>query len=231
MKSGREPSTLGVVLGGVAVLALLVASAFGLVHMATAAKTAPSLAGLWRLDPSKSDMPGGHGGGHGGWGAGAGGAGGGAWGGGHHHGGMGGDGGMGGGFGHHGGHEGMGGGPPDSTRMGGAMARRLPDLIRIQQTANDVTFADSAGSALLQVLTSTSNAGAPEPGAQAEQFTGKWNGDHLEFKRPGPGGQDVTQKIHLEDKGRTLVIETKIPGNGERPGRDLKRVYRMEGTS
>lgn len=125
----------------------------------------------------------------------------------------------------------MGGGPPDSTRMG-AMARRLPDLIKVDQTAGYVSLGDSTGAMLLEVLTPTSSSGVPaEPAAQTEQVNGKWNGDRLEFQRPGPGGHDITQKIYLEDKGGTLVLETKIPGNGERPGRDFKRVYRKEGAS
>jgi len=235
MKSGNQQTILGVVLGSIAVFALLVVSATGLVHIATAAKSPPNLAGLWRLDPEKSETPGAQGG-HGGWGGGGGGSGGGGGGwGGHHHGGMGGGGGgggMGGGWGHHGGgdHEGMGGGPPDSARMGGAMARRLPDLIRIEQTATSVSIGDSAGTALLQVTTPASS-NDTVPATAADQVQGKWDGVKLEYKRPGPNGHDITQRVYLEDKGRTLVLETKIPANGERPGRDFKRVYRKEGTS
>ena len=49
--------------------------------------------------------------------------------------------------------------------------------------------------------------------------------------RLSAGGREISQEIHVEDKGQTLVLETKIPGDGERPGRTIKRVYRKEGAS
>jgi hypothetical protein len=186
------------------------------------AKQPPDLSGEWRLDPTRSESPHPRAG-RGGWG----GRGGGGFPGGRR-GGRGG-GGMGGGMeggmrgGERGGDEDR--GPADSTRGGAARMGRLPDWIRIDATAGRVLFSDSTGAALLLVRTGSGGTGAEaEPGARLE-LDGTWKGDRLEVKETGPRGGKVEQQYQLEDKGRTLVIQTKIEPSGPRPSITVKRVY------
>jgi hypothetical protein len=178
----------------------------------------PDLTGQWRLDAQHSDMPqrppggGGYGGGggHGGWGGheggGYGGGGGGGWGG--HEGG---------GGGHHGG----GGGEASAE----SRPVRLPDLMHVTMTPALVSFEDSTGAVVREVATVSAEADTFAHAPGALHVPGEWKGDKLVIEREGPRGK-VTETISLEDKGSTLVLKTKMEGNGEMPSREFKRVYR-----
>jgi hypothetical protein len=178
----------------------------------------PDLSGQWRLDPSRSESPRGSGG-RGSWRGRRGGGGGVPGGRGGFPGGRGG-GGWGGGRG-----EDEARGPADSTRRTAARMTRLPDWIRVDETAGHVVFSDSTGAALLEVRTGGSADGAGHGGAAALQLEGKWNGDRLEVERTGPRGGKIVERYQIEDRGRTLVVETKIDSNGRRPSMSFKRVY------
>lgn len=175
------------------------------------AKQPPDLSGQWRLDPSRSEGPRGREG-RGSWRGRRGGGGGfpgggrgGGWGGGR------------------GADEAR--GPADSTRGSAGRMARLPDWIRVDETAGHVVFSDSTGAALLEVLTGGSADGAGHGSVAVLQLEGKWNGDRLQVERSGPRGGKIVEKYKLEDEGRTLVIETKIESNGRRPSMSFKRVY------
>ncbi len=190
----------------------------------------PDLTGAWRLDPKHSDMPqrpggGGFGrgggggrmgrsGGHGGWG---GGAGGGGWGG------------------HGGGRRGGGeGGPGESgagenggDQAGGAVGRpvRLPDLMHVTQTAAVVSFADTSGVVVREVAEVPAEADTLPHAPGAEHLSGQWKGSKLVIQRSGPRDSKVVETISLQDKGKSLQIDTKIEPGGGRPSREFKRVY------
>jgi hypothetical protein len=188
-------------------------------------KAPPDLSGQWRLDPSKSENPAPRGG-RGGWGGRGGGGGGfpggrGGWGGR-----RGGEGGEGGG-GEEGGRErgGEGRGQADSTRAMMTRAIRLPDWLRIDETGDHVTFSDSTGVQLLEVVTSEAADSTATPSRALLLVDGTWKGDRLQVERTGPRGAKITSKYTLKDKGRTLEIETKIESNGPRPSMTFKRVY------
>jgi hypothetical protein len=86
-------------------------------------------------------------------------------------------------------------------------AGRLPDLMRVAQTGTTVSFEDSAGVAV-------------------REDTGEWKGDKLVVHRAGPRDSKITETISLEDKGKSLKIDTKIESSGgDMSPREFKRVY------
>jgi len=89
-----------------------------------------------------------------------------------------------------------------------------------------VVLSDSAGTALVEILTGAAAGNAGERGTAAIlQLEGKWKKDRLEVERTGPRGGTMKETYRLEDKGRTLVVETKIESAGRRPAMSFKRVY------
>jgi len=170
------------------------------------------LTGLWKLDPKHSDLPGrgGMGGPRrpgmgGGWSGREGGGGGGAW-----RGGRNGDGGM---------RQAGGGERP----MGAERRRPLPDLMHVTQATTLVSFEDSSGAVIQEITTVPAAADTFTHAPGAARMTGKWDGGKLEVDRESPRGS-VSETYSLEDKGRTLVIHTKLVfGSG--PAREFKRVY------
>jgi hypothetical protein len=191
----------------------------------------PDLTGDWRLDPKHSDTPQRPGGGFGGGGGGGGGGrmgrrggGGGGWGGG-----GGGWSGRGGGR-HGGGGEGGGeggagenGGDPSGSAVGRPV--RLPDLMRVTQTATVVSFADSSGAVLREIAEVPAGADTLPHAPGAEHLSGQWKGSKLVIQRTGPRDSKIIETISLENKGRSLQIDTKIEPGSERPSREFKRVY------
>jgi hypothetical protein len=196
-------------------LALLVAGSRMPARAADAPKP-PDLTGDWRLDPKRSDAlpaPGGAGGGgdHEG-------------GGGGHHGGGGHGGGGHGGWGGHGGGGEAGEGGGGEHGQGGSAARpvRLPDLMHITQTKTMVSFEDTTGHVLREITTVSAAADTFAHAPGALQAKGDWKGEQLVVERSGQRGK-LTETITLEDKGQSLVIHTKLEGNGQ--SREFKRVY------
>ena len=178
------------------------------------------LTGYWRFDPSRSDMPkrpegggdsrGSRSGG-GGWGGGRGGHAG--------RGGMGGEGRM-----------GRGRGGDAGEGAGGRRHARLPDLMHVTQATTVVSFEDSTGAVIREIVTVSAKADTFAHAPNAEQLTGIWKGDQLEVERAGRGGSKITETVSLEDKGRLLVIHTKMKPDGDAPSMEFKRVYqRVEG--
>jgi hypothetical protein len=225
---------------GLAVIASVAGAGLGVCAPAQEAQQAPDLNGQWRFEPKRSDtMPGpeaggerrGPRGGMGGEGGGYGGGGGSGGFGGGHGGGYGGGygGGRGGGFGGGGGRGGRGGSGGEGDqgpRPEGAAQRpvRLPDLIHITQTDEIVSFEDSTGTVLREITTlgAAKDTLSHAPGAQVA--SGVWDAQKLVVERQSPRGK-VTETIDLEDKGRLLVIRTKIEGVGDQPAREFKRAY------
>jgi len=189
----------------------------------------PDLNGDWRLDPKHSDNPQRQGGGFGG--GGGGGmrmgrhGGGGGWGGGGGGGGWGGRGGGRRGGGGEGGSDG--GGTAGGDASGSAVGRpvRLPDLMHVTQTAAVVSFADSSGAVLREVSEVPADADTLPHAPGAEHLSGQWKGGKLVIQRTGPRDSKITETISLENKGKSLQIDTKIEPGGDRPSREFKRVY------
>ncbi len=218
---------LGIALAGIVVIA-------GAAPRADASndKTPPDLSGQWRLDPSRSDHPGRPGGG-GGWSGGPrmGGRGGGGFPGGRR-GGWGGGGGWGRGGGGGGGEPG--GEPGDSPGgeggdrpegQGGAPGgrmMRMPDLVRIEEGEAFVRLADSTGTAIEEIATRGEDADTTSLPPEVPRLIGQWKGDRLEVKHDNGRGGKITETYSLEDKGRTLVLKTKVEG---RRTFEFKRVY------
>jgi len=194
------------------------------------AKGTQDLAGVWRLDPAKSELPSrmGRGPGGGGWG-GRGGGGGGRWGG---------RGGGGGGWGGRGGAGGEGGEAQRGDAQGGPGPRggrggRLPELIEIKQGGGVIAFADSTGTLLQEIRTEESGAppSSPVNADGVRELTGHWDGGTLIAEWTAPWGGSVVQKASLEDHGRLLEIKVERKGGGgggggrRGPG-EIKMVYR-----
>ncbi|HYQ89966.1 MAG TPA: hypothetical protein VEU09_10120 [Candidatus Binatia bacterium] len=185
----------------------------------------PDLTGDWRLDPKHSDTPQRPGGGFGGGGGGGGrmgrrggGGGGGGWGG------------RGGGRRAGGGEGGSGergagenGGDPSMSAAGRPV--RLPDLMHVTQSPVVVSFADSSGTVLREVADVPAEADTLPHAPGAEHLSGQWKGSKLVIQRTGPRDSKITETISLENKGKSLQIDTKIESGGERPSREFKRVY------
>jgi len=170
------------------------------------------LTGLWKLDLKHSDLPGRGASGGGGR---RGGMGGGGWGGR--------DGGWRGGP--NGGGPGMGPGGGDRAGGGerGERRRALPDLVHVTQATTLVSFEDSSGAVVQEITTVPAAADTCTHAPGATQLTGRWDGDKLEVLRETPRGS-VTETYSLEDKGKTLVVHTKL-SFGSGPAREFKRVY------
>jgi hypothetical protein len=179
--------------------------------LAASSKPAPDLAGVWRFDPSRSDVPRGPGGGGhhsgGGWGGGHGGGGGGG-----------------------GGHR---GGPPsedDSTgarrQAPGGRGQRLPDRITVVQTPDYVRMEDSTGTDLMVIVTSSAGDSLPVKSGVPE-LHGNWKGQRLEAKHEDQRGS-VEQTYELKDKGQTLEVKTKF--DTPRGTMEVKRVYERVAT-
>lgn len=202
-------------------------------HAADAKATSVDLSGTWRLDPERSEMPGRRGAGgpgmRGGFRGGMGGRGG--------YGGRGGFGGPegGGGWGGMGGEEGM-RRPPREGR-GGFRGDSLrgrppgpPQTLRIHQHDGVVEFSDSTGALVREIDTRGGARSAPDTvraGSAAmnvQIIHGEWKKDHLETMRTDRRGTKRTETFKLEDKGRRLVVETKIDIEG-RGSRSFKMVY------
>jgi hypothetical protein len=207
---------------------ILMASALTVIAIPAQAtsKQPPVLAGAWRLDADKSEMPrpsgraaggsmrGGGFGRGGGWGGGGGG-----WSGGGRHGGWGGGG---------GGGRGEGGRRPsgdDARGERGAWLRAalLPPMIRIEQAPDRVRFADTTGAEIAEiVLTPTSDSGTSP--FHVMQLDGHWKGKRLEAKTDA-GGAKVTETYALKSDGRVLEIKTRVEPPNHRPPFDFSRVY------
>lgn len=189
-----------VVVGAVAVLGGLVALAKDAPE--SKAVRADELSGVWRLDASRSDMPrrpdgaGGRTGSRRGDGA------------------------------RSGGGEWAGRGPGQGAGPRGQRVGRLPETIKVEQSAGTVSFTDSTGAALFVITTGA----AAKTAADVPRLAGRWVGGHLEIEREGWRGAATKQTYSVEDEGRTLVILTKMPGDGSRPAREMRRVYRRMGT-
>ncbi|MFI5372287.1 MAG: hypothetical protein ACHQ52_12085 [Candidatus Eisenbacteria bacterium] len=192
-------------------------------------KPAPTLSGLWRLDPSRSETPtggsehrsmgggfgrgggwGGMGGGHGGWGGG----------------GRGGRGGDGSGEGRETGAREGGG----SRGLRGIRPAPLPPVMRVTQGGNLLTLADTSGVTVAEIaIGDTATADSAVKVFDAPHFTGVWQGGHLVVTRELTQGVVVTDTWTLKSKGRELEIKSTFKPAGDRPGLEFKRVYaRME---
>ena len=180
---------------------------------------AVDLSGTWRFDPEHSDLPmfGGRRGGP--------------------RGGMGPGGGM-----RRGGGEG-GGGPEgwrrDSSRAGrgggrGRLGGRLPNLIEISEDTGAVTIADSTGEPFAEIRFdgTAPKASSDAPSEEGPRVVaGTWSKGVLRVDREGWNGMKLTQTFSLEDGGKTLVIRNPLPAFGDRPAREVKRVYRRVASS
>jgi hypothetical protein len=204
----------------VAVLALVMALVLpALAHP----KPAPSLAGLWKIDPTRTETPfngehhtpGGGFGGHGGWGGGMGG--------GRHRGGGG-----------PGGDPGQGGDPSGERRTSAARPQPLPAVMRITQHESMMTLADTSGVAVAEIaFGDTASSGASPDTAvtvfAAPHFTGAWKGDQLVITRELADGVVIHDTWTLKSKGHELEIKSTI-ARADHPTLEFKRVYqRMEG--
>ena len=190
-------------------------------------KPTPFLAGLWKIDPSRTETPfsgehrsmGGGYGRHGGFGGGGGG-----WGGGHHGGGGGG---------------GEPGGDPATDGSGGRRSANrlrpepLPPVMRITQHESLMTLADSSGVAVAEIAigdTAVSD-GSPDTAVTvfaAPHFTGAWKGDQLVITRELADGIVIHDTWTLKSKGRELEIKSTI-ARSDHPTLEFKRVYQRLG--
>jgi len=118
---------------------------------------------------------------------------------------------------------GMGGERWNAARRPGSRFR-LPDVVRIEQSAERVQLEDSLGVTIGEIVTGKALAGSED----VRRLEGKWHGDRLEVKQSNPRGGQMTQTYHLADDGRTLEVTMKME-RGNMPTREFVRVYRREG--
>ena len=97
--------------------------------------------------------------------------------------------------------------------------------MRVTQTAATVSFEDSSGAVLREVAAGSTGADTFADAPGAEHLSGKWKGDKLVIQRTGPRDSKITETISLQDKGKSLLIDTKFEPSGEMPSREFKRVY------
>jgi hypothetical protein len=200
---------------GIAIVALALSATAAVYAVEKVTEKTTDLSGDWQLDASKSDMPS-RPGGEGGRGPRMGGGGGG--------GGWMGGGGMGGHHGH-GGWTGRRGGS-DGASAEGARPPRLPLWIHVTETVQMVSLEDSSGAVIREVATVPADADTFARAPGAEHILGWWDDGKLVYERTTPRGKS-TESIALSDKGRSLVIQTKIQSEDEStPAREFKRVYR-----
>jgi len=129
-----------------------------------------------------------------------------------------------------GGWTGRGGSRPGGREGGEPRGRRarLPERIRVDQAADLVSIADSAG-APIETITIGASGGSAAPEGDVPRFSGAWNEGRLQVVRQGRRGR-VTETFFLEEHGQRLVIQTKMESEGPRPSREFKRIYRRVST-
>lgn len=99
--------------------------------------------------------------------------------------------------------------------------RVLPSVLQIDQSRRQVRIADFRG----RTLQTIQIGGRQRWFEDSDILMGRWRGSALEVQRTTPRGARMIQTFSVQDRGRTLVIHTRID-NG-RWGRDLEfdRVY------
>ncbi|MFI5372288.1 MAG: hypothetical protein ACHQ52_12090, partial [Candidatus Eisenbacteria bacterium] len=131
-----------------------------------------------------------------------------------------------------GGGGGSGGGPSGSAESAGGSGGpgsmrpvRLPDLMHITQTLDVVSFEDSAGKVLQEIglMPAKDDTLMHSPGALV--LHGQWQADTLAVERTAARGK-MEQGFFLQDGGKTLVIHSRVVGNGNSSIVEFKRVYR-----
>jgi hypothetical protein len=107
-------------------------------------------------------------------------------------------------------------------RPGGSRPGRLPARFHITQTADLLSFEDSSGAVIQQIVTTPS---AADTSASVRQRQGVWKSGSLELVRSGRGGSKVVETWSLADHGASLVAMIHFEG-GDMGARTIKRVYR-----
>jgi len=194
-------------------VALVVVAAF---PAGARTKRPSALDGMWRLDPTRTELPAhpsgaarmmGGGFGRGGFGAGFGG-------GGHH--GMGGR------------HGGEGGANEGAARSANARPLALPSLLRVDADERAVRLADSTGFTVAEIALA---ADSPAPGDtgvtlfDTPHFEGEWKGSKLVVTRALPNGVSITDTWTLIGGDREIEIRSKVKLPGEAPTLEFKRIY------
>ncbi len=117
-------------------------------------------------------------------------------------------------------------GEGDSSRAAGRRMR-LPETLRITQSAGEVRLEDSLGTPIQIILTGGVVADSTQLAPGAQWLTGQWKGDRLEVKHADDRGSTTTETYSLVDKGRSLEVKTKTEG---RRTFEFKRIYARVGT-
>jgi hypothetical protein len=104
---------------------------------------------------------------------------------------------------------------------------RLPELVRIEQSADRLRVRDSAGVVVGEILVGKGK--QQEAATDVARLNGAWRGGRLEVVDTSPRGGQMTQVWELADAGRTLSVKTTMQRPGGMPAREFVRVYRKEG--
>jgi hypothetical protein len=179
-------------------------------------KRPSALNGVWRLDPTRTELPArasgapramGGGFGHGGFGGG--------FGGGVHHG-------------MEGGHGGRGGAGGGAVRGESARPLALPELLRVDADDRAVRLADSTGFTVAEIALAAGSAAAEDTGVtlfDAPHFEGEWKGSKLVVTRELPNGISITDTWTLTGGDHEIEIRSKVKLPGDAPTLEFKRVY------
>jgi hypothetical protein len=112
----------------------------------------------------------------------------------------------------------------DQRGRDGKRPRRLGRYLRIEQTATALLVADSSGALMREIV--LGDTPQTKHADDAPVMTGAWQGSSLEVSATAPNGKKHVEVWQVGDDGKTLTITVRREARGDKPAREMKRVYR-----
>jgi hypothetical protein len=114
-------------------------------------------------------------------------------------------------------------GPRDFRGRGPWQGGFLPGYLQISQRPGMLRIADYDNRTLQQIIIANRYR-SPDDGRG--YLIGRWRGSKLEVERDGPRGSTIIQTFSLENRGRTLVVQTRQEGGRSRWVGEFTNTYR-----
>ena len=113
-------------------------------------------------------------------------------------------------------------GRPDYGYRGFVLGQLLPDFLRINQNPNQIRIADFRNNTIQQIVIT----GPRRFDRNDSQVAiGQWRGRKLEVQGFSPRGGRMTQTFSLENRGHTLVVQTRIERRQSGRAFEMEKVY------